>query len=303
MNIFKDLRSIFSKKTNAFNIGISKIFTKKKILDDKILSQLYNLLIVSDVGSLASRTIINKISKWKFEEHVSLEEIKKVLADIIISMMQFDFKTFDLDTNRVNLILMFGVNGSGKTTSIRKLSHYFLSKNSNIAIAACDTFRAAAVEQIKYPSSSQVYIYDSSSSGHKDPASIAYFAIDDSIKKNRNLLFIDTAGRLQNNVNLMHQLTKISKMSLKFKNRVCVRNILVLDSTIGQNSLIQVKEFQKYVPIDGLIITKMDALAKAGVLINIINQYKIPVYFVAFGEKDQDFRFFDIKDFVSNLVG
>ena len=194
---------------------------------------------------------------------------------------------------------MCGVNGNGKTTTIGKIAQHFRKQGHNVAIAACDTFRAAAVEQLRYWSDSALLI---NGKLYDDPASVAYKAMMIASEHNIDILLIDTAGRLANQVNLMNQLTKIVRTIKKINDHAPHYNTLVLDATSGQNACSQVEKFTRAIDINSLIVTKLDGTAKAGALIGISQQYHIPIHYIGIGEHVNDLKPFDPKAFVSALI-
>ncbi|MCP5369464.1 MAG: signal recognition particle-docking protein FtsY [Rickettsiaceae bacterium] len=300
MNLYNRLKAALVKTSNKINEGIDKIFVKKR-LDQASLEQFEELLLFSDVGSSVSKNIIDTLKKRKFDKEVTSEEVKKDLAEIIEEMLEVQQHEFKL-TSELNIILVCGVNGSGKTTTIGKLAHLYASIGKKVAVAACDTFRAAAVQQIEaWCDKSSITFYRGKEGA--DPASVAYNAVSDALKAKLDILFIDTAGRLHNHNNLMQELEKIIRVIKKIDINFPHHSLLIIDGTTGRNSLIQTEIFQKTADITGIIVTKLDGTSKAGTIINIVQNYKMPIHFIGIGENVADLRPFSVKQFTRALIG
>jgi fused signal recognition particle receptor len=297
---FDKLKKGLSKSSSAISNSISQIISKKK-LDENTLEELEDLLISADIGVETASLLVKKLAKEKFNKEVSTIEVKEFLANIItetLSTHKHDFK-FD---KKPHVILVCGVNGNGKTTSIGKLAHYFKQQNKKVLLAACDTFRAAATEQLQIWAQNcgcEIVIGENNS----DPASVAYKAYNKAIDENFDILLIDTAGRLHNKINLMSELEKISRVLSKNDPSSPHETILVLDGTTGQNAISQVEKFNQSVKLTSLIITKLDGTAKAGIVVALINKFKIPISAIGIGENIEDLRPFIAKDFAHNLIG
>lgn len=300
MNLYNRLKSALVKTSNKISEGIDRIFIKKA-LDQESLEQFEELLLFADVGATCSRDIIEILKKRKFDKEVTAEEIKKDLASIVEEMLKTQTHEFNLQ-NGLNVVLICGVNGSGKTTTIGKLAHFYTSIGKKVAVAACDTFRAAAIAQIEaWCDKSKVNFYRGGENA--DPASVAYNAVTESLKNGLDILFIDTAGRLHNHSNLMQELEKIIRVIRKIDMHFPHHSLLVVDGTTGQNSLVQTDEFRKTADLTGMIVTKLDGTSKAGAIINIVKNKKIPVHFIGIGESVSDLRPFSAKKFANALVG
>ncbi len=300
MNLYNRLKSALVKTSNKISEGIDRIFVKKT-LDQESLEQFEELLLFADVGAASSRHIIDMLKKRKFDKEVTAEEVKKDLSSIVEEILETQAHEFNLQAG-LNVVLVCGVNGSGKTTTIGKLAHFYTSIGKKVAVAACDTFRAAAIQQIEaWCDKSKVTFYKGSDNA--DPASVAYNAVTESLKAGLDILFIDTAGRLHNHNNLMQELEKIIRVIRKIDANFPHHSLLVVDGTTGQNSLVQTGEFRKIADLTGIIVTKLDGTSKAGSIINIVQNKKIPVHFIGIGESVSDLRPFSAKKFADALVG
>lgn len=300
MNLYNRLKSALVKTSNKISEGIDRIFVKKR-LNQESLEQFEELLLFADVGATCSRHIIDVLKKRKFDKEVTPEEVKQDLALIIEEMLQTQQHELYLHSG-LNVVLICGVNGSGKTTTIGKLANFYTSTGKKVAVAACDTFRAAAIQQIEaWCDKSKVTFYRGGENA--DPASVAYNAVTESLKADIDVLFIDTAGRLHNHNNLMQELEKIIRVIRKIDPSFPHHSILVVDGTTGQNSLMQTDEFRKTADLTGIIVTKLDGTSKAGSIINIVKNKKIPIHFIGIGESAADLRPFSAKKFANALVG
>ena len=303
INIFQKFKDGLKKTTSNFSKGIKDIVVNKEI-DDKTLEEIEEFLIQSDVGVEASSEIRQQIANSRIDPSKNkLDEIKKILKEYILSLMKpLENKNFFDQSNQDRAILVSGVNGVGKTTTIGKMSKIFQNNNNKTVLAACDTFRAAAIDQLENWSKKVGSEIIKSEAG-SDPASVAFKAMEYSKKNKIHTVLIDTAGRLQNKKNLMDEYKKIinvlRKIDEKFPNEV----ILVLDATTGQNALNQVEEFSKIHKITGLVITKLDSTAKGGIILAICKKYKLPIVAVGMGEKDTDLYPFKAEFFAKALLG
>jgi len=298
---FNSLKAALTKTSSKIGSGIEHLFIKKK-LDDKTLEELEDLLIFSDVGTSVASRIVADLRKQKFNKEVSPEEIKLELANIISDILKKQDHVFQLSDNKLNIILVSGVNGNGKTTTIGKLASAYVNQGKKVAIAACDTFRAAAVSQLNSwaeRSGAQLYCAEEKS----DPASVAYMAITESLASGADILFIDTAGRLQNQKNLMEELSKILRVIKKIDESAPHHSLLVIDGTTGQNAFLQTEQFKAIAEVSGLVITKLDGTAKAGSLVGIVDKFALPVHFIGIGEGKGDLKPFEPEDFARALVG
>ena len=300
MSFFSIFKDKLSKTSNILSFNILEILKNKKI-DDLTLEELENVLISSDISLDVVNKLLDSIKKVNISSDDGIKTILEVLAQNIQSIMQPREHTLINENSDEKKILIFvGVNGSGKTTTIGKIVNKILS-NKKILIAACDTFRAAAVEQLENwaKKNNNDFI---SGSNNQDPASIAYQAAEKFKKENYDYLLIDTAGRLSNNTNLLNQLIKLKNVISKFKSSVKVETILVLDGTNGSNMIKQAEIFGNELSISSLIITKLDGTAKGGALISIANKFEIPISYVGLGETVDDLVDFNSESFARSIL-
>ena len=299
MGIFEKFKLGFKKSASTFTSGLKEIIIKKEI-DDKTLSEIEDFLIQSDVGVAASEEIRNIIAKKKIDPNKNkVDEINSILKNYIIDLMSpLENENFFKNKNDLSAILVSGVNGVGKTTTIGKIGKILNSSGNKVIFSASDTFRAAAIEQLEnWAKKIDVEIIKSSQGS--DPASVAYKAVDEAIKKQFTHGLIDTAGRLQNKKNLMEEYKKIANVTKKIDPNAPHEVLLVLDATSGQNVINQVEEFNKIIPITGLIMTKLDGTAKGGILIAIAKKYKLPIIALGLGEKEDDLEIFKAEEFAN----
>ena len=297
MGIFDKFKEGFQKSASALTSGIKEIIVKKKI-DDENLNKIEEFLIKSDVGIEAASEIKQIISTKKIDPSKDLSlEINLILKDYIISLMKpLENKSFFTKKDKLNATLISGVNGVGKTTTIGKIGKILKSNGNKVMFAASDTFRAAAIEQLEnWANKIDVQVIKSSQGS--DPASVAYKAIEDALKNNFDQVLIDTAGRLQNKKNLMEEYKKIANVTKKIDAEAPHDVVLVLDATSGQNIINQVEEFNKIIPITGIIMTKLDGTAKGGILLALAKKYKLPIIALGLGEKEDDLQIFEAEKF------
>ena len=303
MGIFEKFKLGFKRSADKLSEGFREIVIKKEI-DDKKLDEIEEFLISSDVGIEASSKIKSIISQRKIDPSLNpISEINSILKQFIISLMKpLEKKDFFNKKEFNEIILISGVNGAGKTTTIGKIGKIFQANSNKVIFAACDTFRAAAIEQLE-EWSKKIDVEIIKSTAGSDPASVAYKATDYAKIKNINKVLIDTAGRLQNKKNLMDEYKKIANVTKKIISDAPHEVILVLDATSGQNVINQVEEFNKIIPITGLIMTKLDGTAKGGILIAIAQKYKLPIIAIGLGEKVDDLQIFDSEKFAEAFLG
>ena len=302
MKLFEKFKIGFKKSASTFTSGLRAIIIKKEI-DDKTLDQVEDYLIKSDVGVAAALEIKKIISTEKINpKNETLAEVNLILKNYIIELMRpLEKDNFFNKNEKLKIILISGVNGVGKTTTIGKIGKILKSNENKILLSACDTFRAAAIEQLeKWAKKIDVEIIKSNQGS--DPASVAYKAIDIAKKNNFNHVLIDTAGRLQNKKNLMDEYKKIASVAKKIDVEAPHEVILILDATTGQNVLNQVEEFNKIIPITGLIMTKLDSTAKGGILIAVAKKYKLPIIALGLGEKEDDLQIFYAEKFANAFI-
>ncbi len=297
MGIFEKFKTGFKKSASAFTTGLRDIVVKKEI-DDKTLNKIEDYLIQSDVGVVAASEIREIISQTKIDPSKDLtDEINIILKNYIISVMKpLEKRDFFNKKEKLNATLVSGVNGVGKTTTIGKISKILKTNGNKVMLAASDTFRAAAIEQLENWAK-KVDVQITKSSQGSDPASVAYKAIEESVNNDFNQVLIDTAGRLQNKKNLMEEYKKIANVTKKIDPGAPHDVILVLDATSGQNVINQVEEFNKMIPVTGLIMTKLDGTAKGGIILAVAKKYKLPIIALGLGEKEDDLQIFEAEKF------
>ena len=297
MGIFDKFKKGFQKSAFAFSSGLKEIIVKKEI-DDENLNKIEEFLIQSDVGIDAASEIKEIISKKKVDPNKDLKaEINLILKEYIVSLMTpLENNSFFLKKEKLNATLISGVNGVGKTTSIGKIGKILKTNGNKVMFAASDTFRAAAIEQLENWAN-KIDVKITKSSQGSDPASVAYKAIEEAMNNNFDQVLIDTAGRLQNKKNLMEEYKKIANVTKKIDPDAPHDVILVLDATSGQNILNQVEEFNKIIPITGIIMTKLDGTAKGGILLALAKKYKLPIIALGLGEKEDDLQIFEAEKF------
>ena len=297
MGIFDKFKSGFKKSASAFTSGLRDIVVKKEI-DDKTLDRIEEYLIQSDVGVVAASEIKEIITDSKIDPNKDIaDEIRTILKDYIISLMKpLENNNFFNKKEKISATLISGVNGVGKTTTIGKISKILKANGNKVMLAASDTFRAAAIEQLENWAN-KVEVEITKSSQGADPASVAFKAIEEAIANNFDQVLIDTAGRLQNKKNLMEEYKKIANVTKKMDPEAPHDVILVLDATSGQNVINQVEEFNKIIPITGLIMTKLDGTAKGGILLAVAKKFKLPIIALGLGEKEDDLQIFEAEKF------
>ena len=297
MGIFDKFKIGFKKSASALTSGLKEIIIKKEI-DDKNLNKIEEFLIESDVGVEAASEIKEIISSKKIDPNKDLStEINLILKEYIINLMKpLENNSFFEKKDKLNATLISGVNGVGKTTTIGKIGKIFKTNGNKVMFAASDTFRAAAIEQLENWAN-KIDVKITKSSQGSDPASVAYKAVEEAIKNNFHQVLIDTAGRLQNKKNLMEEYKKIANVTKKIDQDAPHNIILVLDATSGQNVINQVEEFNKIIPLTGLIMTKLDGTAKGGILLAIAKKYQLPIIALGLGEKEDDLQLFSAEKF------
>ena len=297
MGIFDKFKIGFKKSASALTSGLKEIIIKKEI-DDKDLNQIEEFLIESDVGVEAASEIKEIISSKKIDPNKDLStEINLILKEYIINLMKpLENNSFFEKKDKLNATLISGVNGVGKTTTIGKIGKILKTNGNKVMFAASDTFRAAAIEQLENWAN-KIDVKITKSSQGSDPASVAYKAVEEAIKNNFHQVLIDTAGRLQNKKNLMEEYKKIANVTKKIDQDAPHNIILVLDATSGQNVINQVEEFNKIIPLTGLIMTKLDGTAKGGILLAIAKKYQLPIIALGLGEKEDDLQLFNAEKF------
>ena len=286
----------------AFDFLRSKPDTRKILFNDDFIEKLEDILISSDVGSKTALKISEKISSKAYGRKIAVTQLKEYLIDEITMILEPIAKPIPIYQTVPQIVVVVGVNGSGKTTTIGKLASQFKMAGKSVMIGAGDTFRAAAIEQLSVWAE-RVDVPIVKGDQGSDPASLAYKSVEKAINENMDLLFIDTAGRLQNKTDLMQELVKIVTVIKKVKSDAPENIILVLDATTGQNIISQVEIFQQMVNITGIIMTKLDGSAKGGVLISVADRFKLPIHAIGVGETLDDLQPFDPEEFATALIG
>jgi fused signal recognition particle receptor len=302
MGIFDKFKIRFKKSASTFSSGLRDIIIKKEI-DDKTLDQVEEYLIQSDVGLSAAEEIKKIIAQEKIDPKKDImNEINIILKNYIITLMKpLENKKFFNKKDKLSVVLIAGVNGVGKTTTIGKIGKILKSNGSKVIFSACDTFRAAAIEQLE-SWANKINVKIIKSTQGSDPASVAYKAIEEAMKGDFNHVLIDTAGRLQNKKNLMEEYRKIANVTKKIDPEAPHDVILILDATSGQNVITQVEEFNKIIPITGLIMAKLDGTAKGGILLALAKKYKLPIIALGLGEKEDDLQIFNAEKFAEAFI-
>ena len=301
MGFFDKLKSGLGKTRNSFNEKINSVFSNFRKVDEEFLEELEEILIMSDIGVETSSEIISKLrEKIKLEKIQDEDKVKEALKQEMQEILDKPQKDLNIETSPT-VILVVGVNGVGKTTSIGKIANNLKTKGKKVVVAAADTFRAAAVEQLEiWTNRAGVDIVKRAEGA--DPASVVYDAIQITKQKNADVLICDTAGRLHNKKYLMDELLKIGKVIERELPEATKETLMVIDATTGQNAIMQVKAFKEVVPLTGLVLTKLDGTAKGGVVVGIVHENNIPVKFVGVGEQIDDMETFNSEEFVNAII-
>ena len=296
------LRQGLSRSSSRLSQGIAELFTKRK-LDGDTLELLEELLITADLGVAAASRVVAKLGKGRFDREVTSEEVQIALAEEIAEVLAPLARPLVPDAGRKpHVVLVVGVNGSGKTTTIGKMAKYFRDQGLSVSMAAGDTFRAAAVQQLQIWGERTGCPVMSRDHG-ADAAGLAFDALAEARRRGDDLLLIDTAGRLQNKSDLMAELQKILRVLGKQGCGAPHDVVLVLDATVGQNAHSQVEIFKEMADISGLVLTKLDGTARGGVLVALAEKFKLPVYAIGVGEGVDDLRPFEATAFARSLMG
>ncbi len=301
MGFFEKLKTGLNKTKQSINEKINDVFSNFRKVDEEFLEELEEILIMSDIGIETSTKIIDKLrERMKKEKIEDEEEVKKVLREEMQDILNIENKGLQLNT-KPSIILVIGVNGVGKTTSIGKIANRLAKDGKKVVVAAADTFRAAAVEQLEIWANRAGAEIIKREEG-VDPASVVYDAMKKVKEENADILIVDTAGRLHNKKYLMDELNKIQKVINKEMPEADKEVLLVIDGTTGQNAIPQVKAFKQEANITGLILTKLDGTAKGGAVLGIVEENKIPVKFIGVGEKIDDMEVFNAEEFVKAII-
>ncbi len=298
---FTRLKKGLQKSSSRLSEGITTLISHRK-LDDDALEELEELLLTSDLGVETASQLVKKVAKKRYNQNITPEEIKAIFAEEIQNILSpHTIPLIPKGPSNPFVVLVLGVNGSGKTTTIGKLAKQWKDKGFHVSLIAGDTFRAAATEQLEiWAKRANVPLEKAPT---KDPSGLVYEALEKAKERRDDIVLIDTAGRLHNKAALMEELKKINRVIQKIDPTAPHATLLVLDATTGQNALTQVKVFQEAVNVSGLIITKLDGTAKGGVLISIAQHFPIPIHAVGVGEGIEDLHDFSAKDFAENLMG
>ena len=301
MGFFDKLKNGLSKTKTSFDEKMNDIFSNFRKVDEELLEELEEALIMSDVGTTTASKIIENLRQRVKKENIKDEEgVKEALRKEIQEIFDETDSTLNIETTP-SVILVVGVNGVGKTTSIGKIANRLRQDGKKVVVAAADTFRAAAVEQLEIWANRAGCDIVKRQEG-VDPASVVYDAIKITKEKKADVLICDTAGRLHNKKYLMDELIKIKRVIDKELPNASEEVLMVLDATTGQNAILQVQAFKEAVDITGIILTKLDGTAKGGAVIGIVNENKVPVKFIGVGERIDDMEIFNSEDFVKALI-
>lgn len=301
MGFFDKLKQGLGKTRESLNEKINGVFSSFRKVDEELLEELEEVLIMSDIGVDTSFSIIQQLREKIKKENITEEiEVRKALKQIMQEILDVEKPELNL-SSKPSVILVVGVNGVGKTTSIGKIANRLKKDGKKVVLAAADTFRAAAVEQLEiWAKRADVDIVKKEEGA--DPAAVVFDAINYAKQQNADVLICDTAGRLHNKQYLMDELSKINKVIEKELPDAAKEVLLVLDGTTGQNAIMQVKAFKETVDLTGLVLTKLDGTAKGGVVLGIVQENKIPVKFIGVGEKIDDMEVFNSQEFLDAII-
>lgn len=301
MGFFDKLKSGLAKTKDSFNDRINNVFSNFRKVDEEMLEELEEVLIMSDIGVDTSVKIINDLrTKIKKEKIENEEDVKLALKSIMKEILDVGDSSLHLETTP-SVILVVGVNGVGKTTSIGKIASRLAKEGKKVVVAAADTFRAAAVEQLEEWSKRSGSMIVKKEEG-SDPASVVYEAIQKTREIRADVLICDTAGRLHNKKYLMDELAKINKVIQKEMPEASKEVLIVLDAETGQNAIMQVKAFKEITDITGIVLTKLDGTSKGGVVLGIVSENQIPIKFIGVGEQVDDMQTFEAEEFLDAII-
>ncbi len=297
-----DLSHSLEKTKRTFSDGMADFFLGKKSIDSKLLDELETRLLSADVGVNATTTIIDELQNDISRKVISdADSLQVKLAEIMKTILQPCEQPLNTETAKPFVILVVGINGAGKTTSIGKLAHHFMQQGKSVMLAAGDTFRAAAVEQLQEWGKRNDVPVVSQGTG-ADPASVIFDAVQSASSKNIDIIIADTAGRLHTQDNLMDELAKIKRVLTKIDASAPHETLIVMDASFGQNALHQAQQFHDSIGLTGMAVTKLDGTAKGGILFSIAKSLKLPVRFIGIGEGINDLRPFNAAEFVDALL-
>ena len=299
---FFRLKSGLQKTRASLAGGLENIVQGKAKVGLELLDELEETLLIADVGMKTTTFILEDLKKDVAQNRIrENDEVLQHLKGRMIKVLSQNNKPIQFSQNKPLVILMVGINGSGKTTTIGKLAQKWKKEGKKVLLAAGDTFRAAAIDQLQVWAERADINCISQKSG-ADPSAVAYDAVQAAVARNMDVVLIDTAGRLQTNQNLMEELKKVKRVIGKVLLGAPHETLLVLDATLGQNSISQAKHFHEALELDGFVMTKLDGTAKGGVLLNLSGELKLPIHFIGVGEKAEDLQVFDSKNFVDALI-
>ena len=300
--LFARLKTGLNRTVGNIGNSLTAAFTKRK-LDSAALEELEDLLIAADLGPTIAASVSGKLAEDRFDKEICEDEIKSVLADVVADILLPVAHPLRIDAeNRPHVILVVGVNGTGKTTTIGKIAHNLTSDGKSVVLAAADTFRAAAIDQLQIwgeRAGATVVRRDVGT----DPAAVAYEGLKTAQARNADVLLVDTAGRLQNKSNLMDELAKVARVLDKLDEGAPHDCLQVLDATTGQNVLQQVEVFSKVCNVSGLVMTKLDGTARGGVLVAVAERFSLPVHYIGIGEGIDDLQPFAAREFARAVTG
>lgn len=300
--VFERLKTGLSRSTGGLSDNLAGVFTKKK-LDAESIADLEEGLIRADLGASFAAKVAQDIAQGRYDREIAIFDLRRILADEILAVLKPVEQPLALDPDRKPfVILVAGVNGTGKTTTIGKIAWRFAREHKTVVLAAGDTFRAAAIEQLQIWGERTGAEVVARGVG-ADAAGLAFEALERARSTNADVLLIDTAGRLQNKAGLMAELEKIARVIKKVDPSAPHAVLLVLDATTGQNAVNQVEAFQNVVPLTGLVMTKLDGTAKGGILVAIAEKFRLPVHFIGVGEQPDDLQAFNAQSFAAALTG
>lgn len=300
IGLFSKLSSGLARSSARLTSGL-KVFNKRK-LDESTIEELEDLLVSSDLGVTVAKQITSELAKRRLDKEIEDHEVRKLLAEQISLILKKREVKLDLTVgSKPRIVFFVGVNGSGKTTTIGKIASQLKKQGMKILLVAGDTFRAAAIEQLTVWGKRIGVSVETRNQGF-DASGLVYDAISKARKENFDILLIDTAGRLQNRLELMSELEKLLRVARKIDSEAPHEVLLVLDATVGQNALRQVEAFQSSAEVTGLIMTKLDGTAKGGILVAIAQKFDLPIHFVGVGEGNNDLKTFDSEEFAKSLT-